>query len=83
MPSEIDPHGPQTQFTDVNLEDDDDSDMQTERETTNFGGNLDPQKRSLLLKEHNARYNREIIPTNQNLDRPSTVNFEDRIENAS
>lgn len=79
VPSEIDPHGPQTQFTDVNL-DDDDSEMQTEMETTNFGANMDAQKRSLLLKEHNARYNQEIIPQNQNLDRPSAVNFQEQVE---
>ena len=49
VPSEIDPHGPQTQFTDINF---DDSDMasDTERETTPFGaGALDPHKRSIRV----------------------------------
>lgn len=60
VPSEIDPHGPQTQFTDVNLdgEDDDDDDdnisSTANHQETRFGMSLDPQKRSLLLNQHNA-----------------------------
>jgi len=85
VPSEIDPHGPQTQFTDINF---DDSDMasDTERETTPFGaGALDPHKRSILLKQHNARYNQNIIPVNQDEQNrgPSTVSkvaFNDHVQ---
>jgi len=75
VPSEYDVHGPQTQFTDINMDDDDSDDLTTERETTPFGaGALDPHKRSLLLKQHNARYNQNIIPVNQESRRgPSTV----------